>query len=395
MHVLVVSPYLPDPPDRGSRIRSRVLVDALAQRHTVHLAVPEAEARTFDERIRVHGLSGAAPRTSGTARKLRRWLGGQSEVLERRFGPAARAEIEALLTAHPFGAVVADSSFVLPLLPTRLPAPLVVHLHNVESALLRRPGTERPPFADRLQRRLEGRLIRRAERIATRRAVLTITVSSRDRAHVADFAPAAAVEVVENSIDVFALPVLSMPSDEAPPLLLFVGALDYPPNREAVRELVTVHAPFLRRHRPDLRIRVVGHDPDGEITALIRDGGCEATGFVPDLLPHYAEATCVYLPIRSGGGTRIKVLEAFAVGRPVLATEVAVEGLGLSDGREYLRFETPGEGLASIDHVRRGDVSGLIARGRTLAERRFDHAVARRRLADAFDRAVGPRHDPR
>lgn len=388
MNILIVSPYLPDPPDHGGRIRSRVLVDAMAEHHTVHLAVPAHEVRNFDPRIHLHGLPEAPPRGGRIARKIRRWLGGQSELLERRFAPAARPALAALMAQHRFDGVIADSSFVLPFLPTRLPAPLIVHLHNVESALLRRPGLARRPFTDRIQRRLESALIRRAERIAARRARLTITVSTLDRAYVAEFAPATAIEVVENSIDTDTMQVLPMPSREAPPLLLFVGTLDYPPNRDAVRELVLSHAPFLRSRMPGLRIRVVGRDPDNLLTTLIKDGGCEATGFVADLRPHYAEAACTYMPIRSGGGTRIKVLEALAVGRPVLSTHVGVEGLGLRDGEEFLNFETPGEGLAAIQRVLHSDIQGLIERGRRLAERRFSHAFARCRIAEIIERAL-------
>lgn len=386
MNVLVVCPYLPDPPDHGGRIRSRVLVDALAELGDVDLAVPAAQARLFAPVRAVHALA-ENPAPARLGGKLRHWLRGRSELLGRKFAAAASAQLRALLAARRYDLLVADSSFVLPLLPTASP-PLLLNLHNVESAVLARPKLTPVGAAERAQRALEARLMARAEAAALRRAKLTLAVSALDREHALRLCPSARVVVVENSVDLDALPFLP-PPDPARPLLLFVGSLEYPPNQEAVRELVDVHAPALRAAFPGLRVRIVGRDPDGALTAHARAVGCEAPGFAADLRPHYAAATCVYLPIRSGGGTRIKVLEALALGRPVLATAVAVEGLELSPGRDYLRFETPAEGVAALERVTHVDVEDLRARGRALVAERYGHARARQRVREAVAAAFG------
>jgi glycosyltransferase involved in cell wall biosynthesis len=388
MNLLVVCPYLPDPPDHGGRIRSRVLVDALAELGTVQLAVPAGEARTFAPGIAVHALAPAAAEPSLPG-KLAAWARGRSELLGRKFAPEAATQVAELLAAHRFDAVVADSSFVLPLLPARLVPPLVVNLHNVESAVLARPLSTAPRLVERAQRQVEARLMARVEAAALRRARLTLAVSALDREHALRLAPDARVEVVENSVDVAALPYLP-PPDPSRPLLLFVGSLDYPPNQEAVRELVDVHAPVLRQAFPGLRVRVVGRDPRGDLAAHVRAQGCEAVGFAQDLRPHYAAATCVYLPIRSGGGTRIKVLEALALGRAVLATRVAVEGLGLEPGRDYLAFETAAAGLAAVERVTHVDHESMRERGRALVEARFSHEQARARIRAALAAADLP-----
>lgn len=379
MHVLVVCPYLPDPPDHGGRIRSRVLVDALAELGEVDLAVPAPEARLFAPVRAVHALTEHAGRPT-IGRKVRYWLGGRSELLSRKFAPAAARELAALMAARRYDLLVADSSFVLPLLPDQAP-PLLLNLHNVESSVLARPLPAASGVAERSQRALEARLMARAEAAALGRARLVFAVSALDREHALRLCPRARVEVVENSVDLDALPFLP-PPEPTRPLVLFVGSLDYPPNQEAVRELVDVHAPALRRAFPGLRVRIVGRDPDGALTAHARAVGCEAIGFAADLRRHYAEATCVYLPIRSGGGTRIKVLEALALGRPVLATQVAVEGLDLAEGRDYLRFETAAQGVSAFERVSHVDVEDLRAGGRALVAARYDHRRIRTRIRE-------------
>ncbi|MCC6670876.1 MAG: glycosyltransferase [Planctomycetes bacterium] len=375
--ILVVCPYLPDPPDHGGRIRSRVLVEALAGLGDVHLAVPAPEARALPGVAQVHPLPARAPSPPGPFAKVATWLRGASEVLGRRWGegaPEALARVAAALRPE---LVVADSSFVLPV--TRVLAEVqVLHLHNVESAALARDVPDLR-VRDRVQRGLESWLVGHAEAAAARAARLVFTVSAQDRALLLRRAPGVPVEVVENSVDVAAIPCLPLPTSAAP-LLLFVGSFEYPPNLEAARELLFVHLPVLRSAVPDLRVRVVGNDPDGVVAGWCRAAGAEAAGRVADLRPHYAAARCVYLPIRSGGGTRIKAIEALAYGRPVLATAVAVEGLGLEPGREYLPFETPQEGREALARALAAEAGALAERGRAVAEARFDHRAARARM---------------
>jgi glycosyltransferase involved in cell wall biosynthesis len=269
------------------------------------------------------------------------------------------------------------------LLPVSIDVPIVQQLPNVEYAALARPGAERG-LAARASRLAEARGLRRIERALALRARLTITASPTDREHLLAIAPAAAVEVVENSVDLARLPQLPATEPAAAPLLLFVGSFDYPPNAEALRELIA-HLPALRAARPGVRVRCIGGGLHGPLAAAARSAAIETPGHVPDLLPHYREATAVYLPIRSGGGTRIKVLEALAVGRPVLSTHIGVEGLGLQEGRDYLSCETPRAGARGLEQLANGAAADLVSRGRALVETRYCHAVVRRRIDELFD----------
>ena len=144
--------------------------------------------------------------------------------------------------------------------------------------------------------------------------------------------------------------------------MLFVGNLTYAPNVDAVRVLVDGVLPALRERMPEATLDVVG-GYDDRLIDVARRPGVRLTGHVPDLAPYYAGADVVVVPLRVGSGTRIKVLEAFAYQRPVVATRTAVSGLAVRDGVSVLLAETPGELAACTVEVLRGSARarGLVA----------------------------------
>jgi glycosyltransferase involved in cell wall biosynthesis len=382
--ILVVCPYVPHPPDHGGSIRSRVLLQALAQEHRVHVAVPVG---TDDDRARLPGLTAlgveahelpaSPPHPPQAAQKLGHWLRGRSELLRRRWSPHTATALAALGERLRPDLVVLDSTFVVPI--WRGPQPVLLHLHNLEHHILQRPSGAPGNWSARLTRTAEAWAIRRAERRALRSAALAVCVSADDRRLALALAPGARIEVVPNTIDTAALPLLP-PPPPGPPRLLYVGGLDYPPNRDAVLELLTHHLPALRTALPGLTVRLVGRDPANVLRAFAGRAEIEALGAVGDLRPHYAASHAVYLPIRSGGGTRIKILEAWALGRPVLATRIASEGLPAEDGVHLRHFSGPEDGTRALCEVLAGQDRTLCQAGRALVESAFDHDLARRRL---------------
>ena len=381
--ILALCPYVPHPPTHGGSMRTRVLLEALVGDDAVHVVVPVADdaartaaralARTLS--IQVHELAVPATPRPDFARKLRSWARGRSELLLRRWGDGAVAAAAGLVAAVRPDLLVADSTFVLPIVPNTS-VPLLLHLHNLESSVFARAGTAGRSFADRVTRGFEARTIAAAERQALRRAVATVTVSEIDRALALALAPRGNVVAVPNSVDLDKLAPLPPAPGDGPPRLLFVGTLDYPPNLEAVRELVDAHLPMLRAAFPGLVVRLVGRDDAGALASFRGIDGVEPIGPVDDLLPHYRCSHAVYLPIRSGGGTRIKILEAWALGRPVLATAVGAEGLGGQDGVHWRQFESPAQGVQALREVLGGQAASLVANARTFVAERYSHAAA-------------------
>lgn len=387
--VLLLAPYVPHPLTHGGSIRTRLLLDAIAVDHEAHLIAPvvgdddrhNLAALAASARVRAHGVPAPAPRRSGLVGKLRAWARGRSELLDRRWGADAVAAVAAIAAELRPAAIVADSSFVLPVVPPG-PAPLALHLHNLEGGVFARSDGPRRPWRERMTRRCEARAITALETQALRRAHTTITVSDLDRDNALRLCPGAHVVTVPVTVDVARLVPLPPRSVAAPLRLLFVGTMDYPPNLEAVAELVDAHLPVLRAAFPGLVVRLVGRADHGELDVFRGREGVEVVGTVHDVQPHYAASDAVYLPIRTGGGTRGKIVEAWTLGRPVLSTAIGAEALAGVEGRHWLRFETPAEGVAAVRAVLAGAGVALAQAGRALAERQYDHTVAFAALRD-------------
>src|SRR5262249_50421747 len=167
----------------------------------------------------------------------------------------------------------------------------------------------------------------------------TITVSSLDRDLLREGNPKLPVAVIPNGCDTGALRPL--PDTAGGNGLLYVGTLGYPPNADAVLHFTQAILPLIRRRVPDAKLVVVGHRPPAAVRRLADRGEIVLAGSVGDLLPYYKEAKVSIVPLRAGGGTRLKILEAMALGRPVVSTRIGCEGLEVSDGQHLLVADAP------------------------------------------------------
>jgi glycosyltransferase involved in cell wall biosynthesis len=166
-----------------------------------------------------------------------------------------------------------------------------------------------------------------------------IVVSEAERELLRRANPRLPVTVVENGVDTRALGPL--PDSRREDTLLFVGTFTYPPNVDAARYFCRAVLPLVRREVPGARVVLVGHEPPPSVRALAGTEGVVVTGSVPDVTPYYAEATACVAPLRAGGGTRLKILEAMALGRVVVSTTFGAEGLDVVDGEHVLLADTP------------------------------------------------------
>jgi glycosyltransferase involved in cell wall biosynthesis len=217
---------------------------------------------------------------------------------------------------------------------------------------------------------------------------LAIAMSDADAACVPEVSDIP-VTVVANGVDTRALAAL--PDSDAPASVLFTGTLAYPPNAEGIVWFVERAWPAVRAQHPDARLRIVGRDAPRAVRALSERAGVEVVGFVPDLRPYFEEATVAIVPVRSGGGTRLKALEAMSSGRALVSTRLGVEGIEIDPGRHVLVEDDPeafGRAVALLlgDRARRVE---LAAAARRLVEERYDWRVLGEQLASALERLKG------
>jgi glycosyltransferase involved in cell wall biosynthesis len=270
-----------------------------------------------------------------------------------------------------------------------LAVPRVLGHHNVESALVAARAEREPHAPARVYLRREARLVRELERRYARDADCNVVVSELDRARLAAIAPGATVHVVPNGVDIgYFAPSAALGHGDGG--LVFAGGMDWHPNADAARFFASALWPALRADRPDRRAAWIGRDPPRALAAAA-DARLVVPGFVEDVRP-WLDAASIYLcPIREGGGTRLKVLDALAMAKPLVATALAVEGLGLVEERHYLRAETTAEFVRQVGRL---EASAELRRqlavaGRSFVEARHAWRVVGASLESAWADAIG------
>jgi glycosyltransferase involved in cell wall biosynthesis len=230
--------------------------------------------------------------------------------------------------------------------------------------------------------RLESRRFRRYDERNLAQYRRLIAVSDRDAAELYGTGPP--IDIVPNGVATEAIEPLS-PADGAP-TLLFTGTMAYPPNAEGIVWFARDVWPLVRSKVPEAQLLVVGRDPPRQVQALTRDPAIEVSGWVPDMAPYFARSTAAVVPLRSGGGTRLKVLEAMASGRTVISTTVGAEGIDAEPGTQILLADEPHAFADTTVRVLRnpGLRDDIAARGRRLVEERYDWGALGDRFADAL-----------
>jgi polysaccharide biosynthesis protein PslH len=382
LSVLAVSSELPWPLDSGGHLRTFHLLRSIAQRFDVRLVVPWAPR--LDAGVAALRQAGIAVRVAGASRPraFQRGFGvlqaaalGQPYVMYRKHAHAAvKAALRAECQARPPDVCYLDhlDSFVYAAdLP---PASIAGDLHNVYSLLAARTAVEHANPIVRQYLRREARLLANAERHAARTANLLMAVSQPEQRYFEELLPdGPSVEVVPNGVDCARYLALPAGRMSGRPLIIYIGAVSWRPNAAAACFLARDVMPALQSIVPGARLRIVGRDPLPEVMALKANPAIEVTGAVPDVLPHLEEAHVLAVPLESGGGTRLKILEAFAAGLPVVSTPVGCEGIAAVSGRHLIvapraRFVAAIAGvLLNPDHA-----ATLACDARALVRERYD-----------------------
>jgi glycosyltransferase involved in cell wall biosynthesis len=283
--------------------------------------------------------------------------------------------------------VVADFLVGMPNAPLESGVPVVHFSHNVEHQIWRRLASVERWGVRRALLELEWRKMRRAEKQACEEAALTVAVSGDDRDRLAADAPGATVLDVPTGVDTrYFVPEAAA---ERPGRLVFSGSMDWYPNEDAMLYFVSEILPLIRRERPDVSVVVVGRQPSARLREAAEEAGVTVTGTVPDVRPHLAAGEVFVVPLRVGGGTRLKIFEAMAAGKAVVSTRVGAEGLDVEDGRHLVLADGPEAfSRAVLDLLRDAPRRRAIAEaGRAIVEERYSWTQVTRVFEKHLERA--------
>ncbi len=368
------------PPNTGGRLRSLHMIAELSQRHRVSLITtrhPADESTGLGARLPACERIDAIPYTlpkQGTAHfalaVARSWASPYPADLWRwRIAPV-RARIREWIKEG-VDLCVADFLVAMPNLPTRTSVPVVLFEHNVEYMIWKRlHEVEKRPWRRALLE-LEWRKMRHYEARACVRAGLTVAVSDADRGLLAANAPGADIRAIGTGVDTAYFHPNS--AVEAPASLVFTGSMDWYPNEDAIMYFIAAILPQLRQEVPGLSVAVVGRDPSDRLRAACAAAGVHVTGTVADVRPYVAEAAVYVVPLRIGGGTRLKIFEALAMGKAVVSTRVGAEGLPIVSGEHFLQADSPTDFAQAVVTLLKdpGRRHALGMAGRRLVEERY------------------------
>jgi glycosyltransferase involved in cell wall biosynthesis len=349
------------PVDTGGKIRSYNILSHLARTHEVTFLSYYSGRRdaSYETALRER-FSGAhlihIPASEGTLSQYWDYL---QHLLSSPFPYAVtkfthrevQHQLAQWLSENRFDVAVCDFLSASLNFPEGLTVPSVLFQHNVESVLWQRLAeTETAPWR-KLPYRMEARKMLRYERSAIGRFHHVIAVSERDRKEMLNMNPRCPITVVPTGVDTSQYRVA--PSATAdPPRLVFTGSMDWEPNIDAVEYFCQQIWPSLLADFPQARFQIVGRDPHARVRRL-ETASVEVTGKVPSIIEYLQAATVVVVPLRIGGGTRLKIFEAMAMGKAVVSTSIGAEGLDVTDGCDLMIADTPKLFAESINRLLR------------------------------------------
>jgi sugar transferase (PEP-CTERM/EpsH1 system associated) len=394
--VAFVTVRVPFPLNSGGRIRTFHLLKHISQVHRVTLitavesAVEARAAAALEERLPQVTLRLArVPPRNTVARRAVRALRSPIDPLPYTWAgyrhPRFTGNLRRALAEERYDLLHCDHTQVAHAVLALETPPRLLNAHNVDSVLIERLAAVERRGWRRTLLGWQARKVAAAERRTYPAFDGALAMSEVDRVHIERLAAGRPVWTIPNGVDVgWFEPTQTEPE---PGLMVFSGAMDWMPNVDAVEFFAREILPRIRRRRPESRLLVVGRDPAPALVARLTGAGVEFSGTVDDVRPHLARCRLFVVPLRVGSGTRLKILEAWAMGKAVLSTALGAEGLPARDGENILIADTPERfaerAVALLEDV--GSSKRLGGAGRQVVEETFSWKRIGDRLIEAYE----------
>ena len=381
MKILMVAPDLPYPLNNGGKIRTHHLLKNLALNNEVTLV---AFDRYPDELGRNEALESictkviSVPIDAHQQRSQKRKM--QLLSLFRRkpyqyfhnFSPRMQQVIDSCLSEVQYDVVHVVLAQMGYYRVTKDPL-FVLDQQNVEYEILYRTYAAEKASIRKLYNFAEWKKFQHDEANICRRVDLCLTPSLRDSEILKHHAPKTQFSVVPNGVDstYFQDSGSHVPEEAS---ILFTGTIDYYPNTDGLRYFLSTIFPLIKERLPTMRFYIAGKDPPPEIEKYATDPNVVVTGFVEDIREYFERSQVVVVPLRIGGGTRLKILEAMAMKKPVVATPIGAEGIDVEDGKNILLEEDPQKFADAVIGLINNlpQQKQLGAAGRQLVEQKYD-----------------------
>ena len=408
LSVLLVSPMAPSPPRFGAQARTHGLLSYLGKDHDLTAlvlhdddetpAVSEPAMRAYCREVTFVRNPNPASGWRRRALQLKSWLSRRSYQRHLFAVPAFQAALDRALDSRRFDVVFVNLPYLahygLRRSPAGTTAPaVVIDSHDIGYDLARQIAASAGSFSRRLHAKLNWRKLKTEELAAYNEADGVCVCSAADRNRLAADAPQANTVIIPNAADVERLQPRATDPKPDGRTVLFFGLLATVPNVDGVLFFVREIWPLIAAAHPDARFVVVGANPAPEILAL-KGPRVTILGPVDDLRPHLSAAAVIVVPLRLGSGTRLKILEAWAMGRPVVSTTLGAEGLDGVPDEHLLIADDPAEfARAVLKVLSEPKLADEIGRaGRVLAAERYSWRSAARSLEAFFRQTLARRN---
>jgi sugar transferase (PEP-CTERM/EpsH1 system associated) len=396
MKILLLSPWLPWPPFDGARIRIFEMIRFLARQHRITLFAHVQHAsettdfgplRELCERIETVILS---DRQSVIIRRLAKGLiRGIPLIQGFHYDSKFAQRLRTLTSKEHYDIVQIEFPFLSRYVAAVSPknqAKKILSTHNIETIRFTRELQFSPWNGRRLLLLWDHYFSKLWEQNAIRQFDGVIATSDLDRDWIRQHFPKMPVELIPNGVDIEYFQPLPIAVKHVP-TLVFTGHMSYPPNVDAVLWFCNAILPVLHKKIPNLCFSIVGSKPHPYVLELGKRHGVQITGEVPDIRPYIAGASIFVVPLRSGGGTRLKILQAMAMGKPVISTTVGAEGLAISSGNNILLADSVDQ---FVQHILAllytpNMATSLANAGRRLVMEKYDWRVCLESIIHLYD----------
>jgi len=377
MHILLLTLVAPNPPDSGPKVKTHYLLRYLAQQHEVTLvsfvrsAAEEAAARELAGLCRaVYTVPIQRSRVRDIGYLLASFFSARPFLMLRDESRAMRRQLRELLEREQFDLAHADQLNMAPF-ARATGLPVVLDEHNAVWTIFQRM-VEQERGIKRLLLELEWRRLKRYEGRICRSSAAVMTVSEEDRAALEAAGAPQNMPIIPIAVEVAGIqPVQRQPNAQG---MLSMATMYWPPNIDGVLWFAREVLPLIRRDEPDAPLYIVGARPPAEVRALALEATIEVTGYLDDPMPYLESSALMVVPLRAGGGMRVKILEALARGIPVVSTTIGAEGIDVTSGEHLLIADAPADFAAAVIRLLRDRAfaNQLATNGRRHAMARYD-----------------------